>query len=45
MYDANMEYVPFDDGSGNEETVYTAVGDVEYWLCELELMMKTSLNS
>jgi hypothetical protein len=43
MYDNKREYVPFEDGESEEQTVYTAVGDVECWLCDLEFMMKQSL--
>jgi len=42
MYSKENEYVAFDNGTG-EMTVFTAKGEVELWLCDLELMMRVSL--
>jgi len=42
MYSKQREYVKFDDGE-SEVTIYTAKGEVESWLCDLEDMMRLSL--
>ena len=42
MYSKQREYVKFDNG-GPGVTIYTAKGEVECWLGELEDMMRLSL--
>jgi len=42
MYSKQHEYVKFDDGE-SDVTIYTAKGEVECWLGDLEEMMRLSL--
>ena len=44
MYSKEHEYVAFDNGE-SDITVFEAKGEVENWLCDLEYMMRISLQS
>jgi dynein heavy chain len=43
MYSKQHEFVKFDDGE-TDPTIFTAKGEVENWLCDLESMMRLSLE-
>ena len=43
MYSKENEYVKFDNGK-DEVTIYEAKGEVENWLCDLEAIMRLSLQ-